>query len=392
MKKNIIIFLYIDALDPKVIRPSSMPFVSTLLYNYYGKELTNVFGYSFAIQSSMLSGKYPDENLHWMPYYYSPANSPFIFKTIAKFGHLLQLDRIPLFRYLLERFCRNFFVTKGVQANNVPLSIIDKISFYPYYYMEELPFYTELRKLLFKEYESSLMYFGPPKIKGDNIYYSLFDYLERKSSERNNEFLIIYEDRLDLIGHNFGPDSKEYQQFAKYLDKILKDLYLKIKDKFKENVMFLLFSDHGQSQFIGSLDIISNLACRNLMFVKDYICFIDATIALFWFMNKHAQDKLENTLESLEKGTVIDEKLKEKYHLIFNEKRMYGDLIYVLKPGWTFFPNFFSCFGVMKGLHGYLPENHVQNALLISDENLSFKISHVKDIRELIIKSMCNAY
>ncbi|MEM2661324.1 MAG: alkaline phosphatase family protein [Nitrososphaeria archaeon] len=354
--------------------------------------MTNVLGYSFAIQSSMLSGKYPDENLHWMPYYYSPSNSPLIFKTMARFGHALQLDRIPFLRYPLERFGRNFFSRRGVQANNIPLSIIDKISLYPYFYMNELPFFSELQRLLYKENESSLIYFGPPNVKGDEVYYSLYNHLKKTSFERNNEFLIVYEDRLDSIGHGFGPSSKEYCQFANYLDMVLKKLYWKIKDKFKENVVFFIFSDHGQSQFTGSLDIVSSLAHKDLIFAKHYICFIDATIALFWLRDEHAQDRLENALRSLERGTVIDEKLKERYHLIFREKRMYGDLIYVLEPGWTFFPNFFSCFGVMKGLHGYLPENHVQNALLISDENLSFKVSHVKDTRELIIKLVCNAY
>jgi len=388
--KKLILFFYIDALNRDVITPSIMPFLSNLMENNYYQEVENVLGYSFAIQSSMLSGKYPDENLHWMPYFFSPEKSSLLFKTITKLGHLFPMDSFPPLRYLVEKFSREFFMKKGVKANNIPISIMDRISVYPYYYMNELPFYNELKQFLQIEYNSLLDYFGPPKMKGDDIYRLLLERFKKNSND-NVEFLLICEDRLDNIGHYFGPYSDNYKKFARYLDKILMNIYRKVKNSLGQNVIFFFFSDHGQYQFINSLDIISSLAREHVMFMKDYICFIDATLTLFWPMSDSNRNKIESILSSTEEGILIDEKLRKKYHLEFGQNKMYGDLIYVLKPGWTFFPNFFSCFGTMKGLHGYLPENHAQKALIISDETCKLRICHVKDIRNLIVELVRNA-
>jgi predicted AlkP superfamily pyrophosphatase or phosphodiesterase len=364
-----------------------MPFLSSFSKRGYHKELENVLGYSFAIQSSMLSGKYPDENLHWMPYYYSPTNSPMLFKIMAKFGRLSSLDKLPNLRYLMERTLRTIFTKRGAQANNIPFSVIDKISIYPYYYMNELPFYCELEQLLSSKYASSLTYIGPPKIRGDNMYHSLLEHIKRMVLNNNNtEILLVYEDRLDGVGHAFGPFSSEYKRCVRHLDRTLMSVYQKLKDNFGQYVTVYFFSDHGQSQLTNSFDIISKLTEQHLKLAEHYICFIDATIALFWPRNELVQEKLENLLDSLKIGTLIDEKLREKYHLKFRGKDIYGSHIYVLKPGWTFFPNFFSPFGVMKGLHGYLPENQVQKSLLISNRHFDFNIFHVKDLRKLVIK------
>jgi hypothetical protein len=387
--KKLILFFYIDALNHDVITPSVMPFLSNLMENNYYQEVENVLGYSFAIQSSMLSGKYPDESLHWMPYFFSPEKSSLLFKTITKLGHVFPIDNAPPLRYLVERFSSEFFMKKGVKANNTPTSVMDRISIYPYYYINELPFYNELKQFLQIEYSSSLDYFGPPKMRGDEVYRLLLERF-KKNADDNVEFLIIYEDRLDNIGHGFGPYSDNYKKFARYLDKILMGIYRKVKNSLGQNVIFFFFSDHGQYQFINSLDIISSLAREHVMFMKDYICFIDATLTLFWPMGNSNRDKIESILSFTEEGILIGEKLREKYHLKFGQNKMYGDLIYVLKPGWTFFPNFFSCFGTMKGLHGYLPENHAQKALLISDETCELRICHVKDIRNLIVELVRN--
>jgi len=385
--KKLILFFYIDALNHDIITPSIMPFLSHFMENHYYQEVENVLGYSFAIQSSMLSGKYPDENLHWLPYFFFPEKSPLLFKTMAKVGHVFPIDSVPPLRYLMERFSREFFMKKGVKANNTPTSVMDKISIYPYYYMDELPFYNELKQFLRIKYGASLDYFGPPKMRGDKVYRLLLEHL-KKYADNNVEFLIIYEDRLDNIGHSFGPYSDEYKKFALYLDRILMGIYSKVKNSFGQNVVFIFFSDHGQYQLTNSLDIISILAREHLIFMKDYICFVDATLTLFWPMGNSTQDKIKSILSSIKEGILIDEKLKEKYHLEFGQNKMYGDLIYVLKPGWTFFPNFFSCFGTMKGLHGYLPENRAQKALLISNETCKLRIRHVKDIRNLIVESI----
>jgi hypothetical protein len=163
-------------------------------------------------------------------------------------------------------------------------------------------------------------------------------------------------------------------------------VYKNLKNAYRDRFEFLVFSDHGQSQLTNSFNLASKIEARHLRFPEDYICFIDATMALFWTMDNFVKEKLKTILNSLKIGTLVDESLREKYNLRFKKKDMYGDFVYVANPGWAFFPNFYSPFGAMKGLHGYLPENNVQKAFLISDKDFDFNVSHVKDIKKLILR------
>ena len=379
--RKIVIFFYIDALNSSFITPSIMPFLSDLATDRYYKELENVLGYSFAMQSCMLSGKYPEENNHWMPYFYSPENSSMLFKTFKKVGTVFPLDRLPLIRHLTVRQTRSFFLKDGVHANNIPLRVIDKIALYPYYYMCELPFFYELAKILDKKYQVPLAYLGPPKTKRP-IYVPLLEHI--KASHHENELIMTYDDMLDGIGHRFGPYSTECLHYAKSVDRVLLSVYQKLKNVFEKDFTFIVFSDHGQCEQSHSLDLLPKFGQKGLKFGDDYVCFIDATLALFWPRNEAVEEKMLNILGRIGSGKVIDENLQKKYHIRFNDTR-YGEIIFVLEPGVTFFPNFFSPFGSMKGLHGYLPEEEVQKSFLISNKKLSLHLSHVKDIADLLL-------
>jgi hypothetical protein len=52
-----------------------------------------------------------------------------------------------------------------------------------------------------------------------------------------------------------------------------------------------------------------------------------------------------------------------------------------------FFPNFYSDLAPFNSAHGYLPEDEVQSSYLISNIPLKFVPSHLKDVKETLIKS-----
>lgn len=374
--KNLVVFFYVDALNSSFVNPNIMPFLSELLNKGSYRELENVVGYSFAIQSCMLSGKYPDETNHWMPYFYSPKESPLLFKALDTMGAFFPLDRLHILRYLTVRGSRQFFLKKGAQANNIPLCEIGKMALTPYYYMCELPFFFELGELLNKTSQMALTYIGPPKTRR-NSYSTLLEYLRKSVHE--NELILLYDDFLDRLGHMLGPHSPQCLDYAKSLDSALSKIYRKLENTFGTHFTFFLFSDHGQSELLHQIDLLSELSREGLRLGVDYLCFVDATLALFWPEDDGAKEKILEVLGEIEQGKVMDEDCRKKYHINFNDDR-YGEIIFVLKPGGTFVPNFFSPFGAMKGLHGYLPEEEVQKAFLISDKKFC-NLQHVKDLK-----------
>lgn len=384
--KNTILFFYIDALNPSFVNPSVMPFLSSLANECYYKELENVAGYSFAIQSCLLSGKYPEETNHWMPYFYSPKESPLLFKTLNRIGTIFPLDRLPFLRYLMVNGSRKFLLKDGVQANNIPLCEINKIALYPYYYMCELPFFSELEELLEKTSQTRLTYIGPPKIR-TQLYTYLLEYI--RTSEHENEVIILYDDTLDRLGHILGPYSVQCLVYAKSLDHVLSAIYRRLTNDFREHFTSLIFSDHGQIGVSYQLDLFSGLDRKGLKINDDYLCFIDATLALFWPKDDTVEEKIMEILGEIKFGKVITEVLQKKYHIKFNDKR-YGEIIFVLEPGGAFFPNFFSPLGSMKGLHGYLPQEDVQKGFLISNKKFAYTLSHIRDIRNFLLNISSN--
>lgn len=377
--KNLVVFFYIDALNSSFLTPDIMPFLSSLATKHSYYELENVLGYSFAIQSCMLSGKYPEETNHWLPYFYSPPESPIMFKTFNRIGAVFPLDRLPSLRHLTVDQIRRFLLKDGVRINNTPFHIIDKIALYPYYYMCELPFFNELKELLGKKRQTPLTYIGPPNVR-KHLYGTLLKHIRTSNYEK--EFILTYDDVLDGLGHEFGPYSTECIHYAKSLDRVLLRVYQKLEKRFGKNLTFFVFSDHGQCEQTHILDLLSELEKKTLHFAEDYLCFIDATMALFWAQNEVVKEKILNVLDEIKVGKTIDDDLREQYHIKFNDKR-FGEIIFVLKPGGTFFPNFFSAFSAMKGLHGYRPEDEVQKGFLISSIKLSNPPKHVKDFRNL---------
>jgi len=378
--KNLTAVFYVDALNSSFVNSDTMPFLSSLATHSYC-ELENVLGYSFAIQSCMLSGKYPDETNHWLPYFYSPEESPSIFKALKELSAVFPVDRLPPLRYLAMDQIRRFFLRHGVRISNAPLRIVDKITLYPYYYMGELPFFSELKELLDRKYCTSLTYIGPPKVRRH-----LFDVLIKHVEASNNESecIIAYDDALDGLGHKFGPYSAQCINYAKSLDRVLLRTQQKLERHLGKDLTLIIFSDHGQYERTQVVDLLSELEKNALHLSYDYFCFIDATLALFWPNNRVAKERILNVLGKIKTGRVIDEDLQKKYHLRFNDER-YGEIIFLLKPGGTFFPNFFSPLGAMKGLHGYSPDDDVQKGFLISSKRLVNSPKHVKDFRNLVM-------
>lgn len=360
-----------------------MPFLWSLATEHSYCELGNVLGYSFAIQSCMLSGKYPEETNHWLPYFYSPQESPIMHKAFGKIGAILPIDRLPSLRYLTVSQTRRFFLPRSVHIDNVPLDIIDRLSVYPYYYMSEMPFFSDLRKILREKRQAILTFVGPPKIR-THLYEVLLKYI--RASNHEKEFVIVYDDALDGLGHEFGPNSIEYLRYAQFLDRTLLRVYQQLGKCRGKDLVFLVFSDHAQCEQTRSFDLLLELEKKSLHFADDYFCFIDATMALFWFQNEVVEEKILKVLDKSRIGKIIDDDLKKQYHIRFSDKR-FGEMVFVLKLGGTFFPNFFSPFGTMKGLHGYLPEESVQKSFLISNRKSSYNLSHIKDFRNLLLST-----
>ena len=130
-------------------------------------------------------------------------------------------------------------------------------------------------------------------------------------------------------------------------------------------VHILVIGDHGMMEVKQHIDILSELKKLSVTLEKDFLVFLDSTMARFWFFSERAEDLITDMLDDLEGGHIISQQEKDKYHLNYSHNK-FGDIIFLVDPGVLIFPNFYQNRKPVKGMHGYAPETpEQQSALLI---------------------------
>ena len=390
------VFVYVDALPYEKINAGSAPFIYRFISEGKTYRLRNIMGYSFGIQSTLLSGRLPSETKHFMPYVYAPNSSPFIFKFLARLSRRLNADvNVPhLLKMIRYGLMSKLIIRKGVKVNFLPWNIIDRFYIYPYYYMNELPFLADLRKDFQSKYGMTVPYFGPPLSKepiDDAI-----NYVKAMVATENagNSLLMVYVDALDGIGHAYGVGTEVWKKTLVNIDNELRMLRRFLNANLK-NWSLTLFSDHGMCNVDRTIDILSVIKSSGLT-RKQITIFVDATLSFIWLEDKSAKYKILRALEGLSNDKIVvfrrdkDKEVLREYGVLADDNR-FGDIIIQTMPGFMFFPNFYSYLKPFKGVHGFLPESRYQQSFMTLVVNHSsigkdqqIKIDHIKGIRKVL--------
>jgi predicted AlkP superfamily pyrophosphatase or phosphodiesterase len=176
-------------------------------------------------------------------------------------------------------------------------------------------------------------------------------------------FALIHVGDLDRVGHRYGPDSPERRAASKNVDSELREIYGLLEGRFS-SVHFLIFSDHGMVEVKEFLDVQKALGDLNLDVRKEYLVFLDSTMARFWFFTEDARKTISETLLSLRGGHVLTQEEHVKHHLQYGHNR-FGDLIFLADPGVLIFPNFYQSKKPVKGMHGYMPGYSEQQSAFV---------------------------
>ena len=193
-----------------------------------------------------------------------------------------------------------------------------------------------VQKLVLKRFDDDQYLIGSLKrfIKGD-------DY----------DFIYLHLNLLDSLGHCFGTASPEMEEGIKIMDRRIEELYNLFKTKYP-SLNLILVSDHGMTAVKGSIDIWKLILKFKLKIGRDFIPFLDATMARFWGEAK-ALDYIKTELAGLKGGRFLNSEDLAQFKIRFRDNR-YGDLFWVCEEGLVLSPNFFDEVPI-RGAHGYLP-------------------------------------
>jgi hypothetical protein len=280
--------------------------------------------YSAGIHASIWTGTYPEDHGVWLEWALSSFPN-----SAVKISRKMWKIR-TLWTFLLKRVTDKAFAYKYIPSALRPFFKPTCFDFYRPYFHPKLP-------SLFQVMISNNVHFN-------------FRYcrkIENIPLRSRGSVEIISLSEFDALGHLYGPDSVRVQErIGKLFDKIRTITRNK-------NEIVLLFSDHGMYSISKRFDILAPLKRLNLTLGRDYIVFLDSTMARFWATNRETVDKLRAFLSTIPEGKVISDEYVRQNHLPSDRK--FGDVIFLVSPGTEIFPNYFHPLyaSYVNGLHGY---------------------------------------
>ena len=158
----------------------------------------------------------------------------------------------------------------------------------------------------------------------------------------------------DHPGHKFGPNSNEYKQAVQRSGEIIERIILEIKKANLTNkVALLVTSDHGMTEVKNEIDLASKIPKRSFY---PYIA-ISGPVANIYVENPKQFSDVKNSLKMLKNQFLFFEKSEIPFELSTGDSSRSGDFLAVCKIGDIFKPFKNDRTEVLRGMHGYPPEN-----------------------------------
>ncbi|MCR4432282.1 MAG: alkaline phosphatase family protein [Tepidanaerobacteraceae bacterium] len=379
------ITVQVDALRYDYISEEDSPFIVALKKNGISGSLVPTFG--FEPDAAYFAGLYPEKSEGGAHYWYDPEGSPFGFTKFFP----AWLDRIPqlpelvlrrIVRWAAQKKGRDSYSRCHASTGRIPFRFLKNFGF-P---IKQLPFQpgfvqgTTIFDIL-RTYDIPWFYYGSPlhRVGAETVVRRVKEELKPPV-----QFAFLHIGDLDGVGHRYGPDSRERKEAMRRVDGCIEAIQRIVNGRFDE-VNWVIFGDHGMMQVQRYLDIMSPLEKLDLKIEKDYLLFLDSTMARFWFFNEKAKQRIGGFLSELEDGRIINGDDRRRYR-IQHPHNKFGDLIFLANPGVLIFPNFYQNRHQVKGMHGYAPETPEQHsALIISSPQLKYpvRLQEPADMRRL---------
>jgi len=369
---NVNIFVLIDALGWEVVK--NREFLNDLLP--YRRPLRTVLGFSSGAIPTILTGVPPSQTGHWNLFYYDPANSPFRWlrwchflpdwalnnryscKLLKELGRRV-LGLGPLFECCVDPSLLPWF--SWVEKKNIyePGGISGASSVFDYLTDHNIPYRT------YSYHHASDA--------------DILQAAERDIAEKKSGFFFVYLCELDMVLHDFLADPVKLDERLKWYDTGLRKIF-RAAQRIDPNATLTILSDHGMTPVRNHFDLVSNVEALRFKMPDDYLAVYDSTMARFWFFNPAAGEEITVLLERLNCGRILSKVELQELGIFFPDRR-YGELIFLLNPGWLFARSNFNGKGWMPaGMHGYHPDDKYSDGVFLASQKPPMPVEGVADV------------
>ena len=295
------ILLQIDACRPDYINKKNTPFLSNLKQIGVSGILIPTFG--FEPDAAYIAGLHPDKANGGAQFWYDPEKTPFYFiRYFPQWLNELPTLGETIVRRTIKSMARRYCHAPTLSTAHVPLHLLKYFGFPMKCTAEQQGFVRggTVFDLLRKEGRAWLFHCSP------NNRVDLKSVLQRVDEALfpPYSFAFFHIGNLDLVGHCYGPESKDIKKALLTIDRGIKNIYNLAKDRFKE-IHLVIMGDHGMMQVKHHLNIWSKLKNLPIKIEKDYLLFLDSTMVRFWFFSERAEKLIVDLLNRIEGGHIV---------------------------------------------------------------------------------------
>jgi hypothetical protein len=370
------IFVLIDALGWALIEKKD--FLRDVLPHQ--QPLRTVLGYSSGAIPSILTGRVPADHGHWNLMYRDRVGSPF--------GWLRFLRFLPE-RVLDNRFGRKALKELGRRV--LGLGPLFEVCVSP----RLLPWFNWIEKRNI---------YAPKGIAVDSIfdrlvqrgvphrvysYHSLRDEEILEQARRDLErgaagFYFLYLSEMDGFLHHHCETDAPFDERLDWYARGLRSVFeaARAADPVAE---FTVISDHGMTPVRHVGDLVGEVERLGLTMPGEYLAVYDSTMARFWFSTNDARRRVEDRLRAIPYGRILADDELERLGILFPDRR-YGELVFLLEPGWLIGGSDFNGRGwAPAGMHGYHPDDPYSDGIFLSSRPPARQVKSLLDIHPLMV-------
>jgi hypothetical protein len=366
------VFVLIDALGWEIIK--DRPFLNDELP--FRRPLETVLGYSSGAIPTILTGLNPAQTGHWNLYYYDPLGSPFRWlrwfsfipermldnrvsrKVIKELGRRV-LGMGPLFECAVSPALMPFF--NFVEKRNIYAEggIPNSVSIFDLLRAREVPYrvysYHQLSDVRIVEQARS----------------------DIQSSSAN--FFFLYLSEMDHFLHSQCDDPSPVADRLAWYDQQLRQVF-KVAARKDPEMTFTVISDHGMTPVHSHYDLVGKIESLGFSMPTQYLAIYDSTMARYWFFDEDARREIVAELGRTSCGRIVDDSELDRLGILFPDRR-YGELVFLLDPGWLLATSDFNGNGWHPvGMHGYHPSDSHSDAIFLSNQPPRHQMSTIADI------------
>lgn len=358
------VFIIMDAARADYVRPDTMPFT----YGLANQGTTGSFESppGFAQRTVLFSGRYPDTSGNFSAFVYDPENSPFQWvRRMGPVANLLKPRKVMVpGRWAVARMTKRLTGAYHTDPAWIPPR------FLPFFRpCEDMRPIHEPGALgapsifdLCRENGLTYRYLAHPVSGNDDDVHAT---LVRELREGRPYHLYVAQFSVtDQKGHKHGPFSDAMQKrHLRELDEKIASIHAALVAGYDEWDLFLC-GDHGMAPVERQVDVLRALRQADAEPAKDYVVFVNSTLAVLWYLTPKGRREVEAVLRTVPGTRLMED--EERARLRIPTDRRWGDRMLVADPGVLFWPDYFHVTdSKIVGMHGYIDKRHESHGMAV---------------------------